>query len=216
MDMPEAREDQSSLLIEIRQAVDQLAERVTDGIRDDRFKEEQIRKMHAELQEYKRGLLDQALLPMLTQVVRLHENLNRQEQALRQKPPEELGPQRLFKELAGIREELEVILGESGVTIFEDPTGVFVPSRQTAREAVPTPDSELHGKISERLLPGYERDGRLISKECVRVFTHRPVAGSATPPSELAIRVAPGSNACAMELPIVTDLVAPQQGGPQP
>lgn len=171
---------------ELRKAVERLTERLERFVEDDKFKEEQIKKLHSELQDHKRGLFDQALLPVLTQLVSLHENLNRQERALKQKNAEDLGPERLFKEIAGMRDELEVILSESGIAIFEHPSNTYDPARQTARETILTPDAALHGLISERILPGYERNGRILAKERIKVYVHRPTMTATTSPTTSA------------------------------
>jgi molecular chaperone GrpE (heat shock protein) len=139
----------------------------------DQFKEQQIERLHGELQEYKRGLVDSILLPLVKQIVRYVDQLPRHVASLRKKPEDQLGPERLFLELEGVREDLELILENVGVTIFRNPAMEFDAKVQQARSTEPIGNAAKHGQIVERLLPGYEMNGRVIEKERVKVFVYQ-------------------------------------------
>ena len=96
----------------------------------DAFKEKQIERLHDELQEYKRGFADSLLLPLIQQLVRYVDQIPRHIEALRKKPAEELGPERLVKELQGVRDDLEMILENVGVAIVQSTEVNFDPRCQ--------------------------------------------------------------------------------------
>lgn len=146
----------------------------------DRFKEQQISKLHDELQEYKRGLADSLMMPLVKQIIRYLDQLPRHIQALREKPAERLGPEQLFSELEGVREDLEMILENVGVTAFQNPEPDFDPRYQQARLTEQSDCAGQHGKILTRLLPGYEFNGRLVEKERVTVIVCRDPGTDAT------------------------------------
>jgi len=150
-----------------------LLEKLEKKIMYDQFKEEQIKRLHDELQQYRQGFAESLLGPMIKQLVRYVDQITRQVAALREKPAEQLGPERLFKELEGVRDDLELILEDSGVVVFRQPDTRFDPRRQQARLTEETGDESQHGIIAERLLPGYELNGKLVEKERVKVLVYR-------------------------------------------
>jgi molecular chaperone GrpE len=150
-----------------------LLEKLEKKIMYDQFKEEQIKRLHGELQQYKQGFAESLLGPVIKQLVRYVDQITRQVAALREKPAEQLGPERLFKELEGVRDDLELILEDAGVVVFRQPDSKFDPRRQQARLTEETGDESQHGIIAERLLPGYELNGKLVEKERVKVLVYR-------------------------------------------
>lgn len=145
----------------------------------DRFREDQVDKLHAELQEHKRDLLGRAVQPVLQGLIRLHGDLGRTVEALRDKDPEELNPQRFFGVLDGFQEDLELLLERHGVSRFENPGEVFEPARQTALRTESAPRAELVGRILARIRPGFEQGDVLLRKEGVAVWASPP-----DPPTE--------------------------------
>jgi len=139
----------------------------------DQFKEQQIERLHGELQDYKRGLAESILLPLVKQIVRYADQIPRHVAALRKKPVEQLGPERLFLELEGVRKDLELILENVGVTMFHSQAMEFDAKVQQVRSTEPIGNAAKHGQIVERLLPGYEMNGRVIEKERVKVFVYQ-------------------------------------------
>jgi molecular chaperone GrpE (heat shock protein) len=163
-----ASDDEPSVAAQLRE----LAELFDNKMTYDRFKEKQIEALHSELQEYKRGLTESLVLPLIRQIVRYCDQLPKHIQGLQNKPVEQLGPDRIFKELEGVREDLHLILENFGVTIFHQVQDSFDTKTQLAKQTEPTDDSSAHGKVLERLLPGFEYNGRMIEKERVRVAVY--------------------------------------------
>ena len=165
--------DAATLLSALEASETRLLESFDTKLAYDQFKEQQIERLHEELQEYKRGLSNTLLMPLVKQIIRYIDQIPRHVQALRKKPEDQLGPDRLFKELEGVRDDLEIILENVGVTVFQNPEGRFDPKCQQARLTQPTENSENHGFIIARLLPGYEMNGKLVEKERVKVCVYR-------------------------------------------
>ena len=140
----------------------------------DRFREEQVDNLHAELQEYKRDLLGRATQPLLQGLIRLHSDLSKTVDALREKDSAELTPERFFAAFGGFREDIEVLLDRHGVSPFETPGDLFRPERQTALRTEPAPSTELVGRIHSRLRPGFEQGTVLLRKEGVAVWASPP------------------------------------------
>lgn len=148
----------------------------------DAHKEQQIDALHRELQEHKRGLLGRAVRPLLTGMVRLHDNLGRKADEWRDFDSAEPTFEQGARALEEFQDDLEIVLEENGVDLFRVPSERFEPRRQTAIRTLETSDPEKVGRIARRLRPGFERDGQLVQKERVEVWT---AAEAATEPPSL-------------------------------
>jgi molecular chaperone GrpE len=136
----------------------------------DRFREEQVDRLHAELQTYKNDLVSKQTRQLIQGIVRLHDDLGKSVTALRQKSPEELTPETLFRQLADFQDDIELLLGQHGVERFEILGEEFDPRRQTAARTVPTEEPERVGRIAERVRPGFEQGEATLQKERVAVY----------------------------------------------
>jgi len=147
-----------------------LLDELRDRLVLDRFKEEQITKLHEELQAYRNDLVHRTARQILQGLVRLHDDLGKVVTSLRQKPAEELTPERFFQQMDGLRDDVELILGQHGVEPFQTCTEDFDPRRQTALRMVCTADAALVGRVAERLRPGFAQGEALLQKERVAVY----------------------------------------------
>jgi len=66
--------------------------------------------------------------------------------------------------------EIESLLANYGVEPFESPGDKFDSSTQKCISRTATQDASLTGQISQRLLPGYRREERIIRQEYVSVY----------------------------------------------
>ncbi|MCB1034861.1 MAG: nucleotide exchange factor GrpE [Acidobacteria bacterium] len=142
----------------------------------DRFKEQQIERLHGELQEYKSDLLRRATEPLLHGLIKLHDHLGQLLSGLECQEPEELSPQRLLRYLDEFRDDVEMLLGRHGVEPFSVPTEAFDPRRQTAVDRLPSPDPSMNGHVAARIRPGFEIGDVVLQKERVAVLVAVPTA----------------------------------------
>jgi molecular chaperone GrpE len=153
----------------------------------DAFKEAQVERLHAEVQQHREGLLERTTRPLLNAVIRMHDDLGKAAASLRARPPGEITPERTFRLVDGFREDLELLLSQHGVEPFDPPGDVFDPRLHTALRTVDTHDPALAGRIAERLRPGFSHGDALLQKARVAVFT----AQAAPPPAAPATPTAP-------------------------
>ncbi len=136
----------------------------------DEFKEQQIARLHTEVQGYKTDLIAKATRPLVDGMIRFHGDVGKILEALRKQEPSTLTPERFFKVVEGLMEDVELLLQQSGIEAYREPGNIFVPQRQKAVRTVPTQDPSLPGCIAERLRPGFEQDVVILQKERVAVF----------------------------------------------
>ncbi len=141
-----------------------------DKLALDRFKEDQISKLHEEVQAFRNDLVLRTVRQVLQGLIRLHDDMGKVLASLRERPAEELTPERLFRQIEGFQDDVELLLGQHGVERFEAAVEEFDPRRQTAMRTVPAGDPAQVGRIAERLRPGFEQGETLLQKERVAVF----------------------------------------------
>jgi molecular chaperone GrpE len=151
-----------------------------DKLALDRFKEEQITRLHEELQDYRNDLISRTARQILQGLIRLHDSLGKVSASLRQKPAEELTPERFFQQLEGFQDDVELLLGQHEVEKFEASGEEFDPRRQTVVRTVPTDDSTQAGRVAERVRSGFQQGEALLQKERVAVYTAANGANSKT------------------------------------
>lgn len=185
-EMPATIEALSAARHVLEGKLDILAAAFETKLAIDEHKNQQIDTLHRELQSHKQDLLAKALRPLVAGLVRLHDNLGRMADTLRDRtetlPPDEAA--RLVKEF---QEDVEILLDENGVALFTEPVDRFEPRRQTVRQTQETTDSEQVGHIVRRVRPGFERDGFLLQKERVDVYV------AATVPAPVTTQNDPGA-----------------------
>jgi hypothetical protein len=81
-----------------------------------------------------------------------------------------LAVQRIVEARTADRIEIEAALANYNVEPFET-TGIkFDPSEQKCISRVEREDASLHGRVAQRLLPGYRRNGKALRPEYVSVY----------------------------------------------
>ncbi|MEN8217146.1 MAG: nucleotide exchange factor GrpE [Pseudomonadota bacterium] len=131
----------------------------------DAAKQQQIDRLHAEMQEYRTDMIAKTNRPLVNGLIRLHDDIGRLIEGL--KPNEQLEPDKLLK---GIQEDIEILLDQNGVATFREPVDTFQPRRQRALKNVSTTDEKMVGKVAERVRQGFEQGDEIIQKERVNVY----------------------------------------------
>lgn len=154
----------------VREGFAEVLREFRDKFALDRFKEDQITKLHEEVQAFRNDLVLRTVRQVLQGLIRLHDDLGKVSASIRQRSAEEMTLERFLQQLAGFQDDVELLLGQHGVERFEGSGEGFDPRRQTALRMVFTDDPAQVGRIAERLRPGFEQGESLLQKERVAVF----------------------------------------------
>jgi molecular chaperone GrpE len=136
----------------------------------DASKQQQIDRLHAEVQEHRADLFAKITRPVFLGLIRMHDDIGKVLAAVQQLPPDEWTPERLVRHLGEVREDVELLLGQHGVEKFEGAGDAFDPRRQTALRTVPSEDPGQVGRLAGRLRPGFETTTAVLQKERVAVY----------------------------------------------
>ena len=155
----------------LHRKLDGLATAFDREIRAEATREKVVDRLHAELQEYKHGLLLGILRPVFVDLIQLHDDMGKMIAI----QPEAAGETaRLLALIRGFQQGVEDILYRQGVEPFVEVGDAFDPRRQRALSTVPTDDLALNKRVAARLRPGFKAEDKVIRPEMVTVFAHKP------------------------------------------
>jgi molecular chaperone GrpE len=176
---PMAEPGGASLLDAVRVLGDQVNSRleviqamVEREIRAEMTRERVVDRLHAELQEYKQDLLLKVMRPIFVDLIQLHDDIGKMEEARQSSGDGDDGENaRVQVLLESIRSGIEDILYRQGVEPFEEEQGSFDARRQRAVTTVPTESPELNKTVAARLRKGFQSGDKVIRPEIVSVYT---------------------------------------------
>jgi hypothetical protein len=151
--------------------VDIMKELFTKKIQSMEFEKETTDRLYNELQEYKNNLYFQLIKPIVTSLISIRESMKKG-----LKNFEEISKEEKFKIFESYIEEIEIILENNDVEIYETDieTDSYVDlKKQKIIKKITTPYEQLHGKIENILSSGYMYKGKIISPEKVEVNIYK-------------------------------------------
>ena len=146
-------------------------------IRAEATREKVVDRLHAELQEYKQGLLLGILRPVFVDLIQLHDDIGKMVDA-QEVAEGEAGAEvrRLLGLIRGTQQGIEDILYRQGVEPFALEGDAFDPRRQRALSTVPTDDPDCGKRVAARLRKGFQAGDKVIRPEMVTVYSFKVAA----------------------------------------
>ena len=144
-------------------------------IRAEATREKVVDRLHAELQEYKQGLLLGILKPVFLDLIQLHDDMGKM---IAGQPEADGEVSRLLGLIRGFQQGIEDILYRQGVEPFESELDAFDPRRQRALSTVATDDPDRNKQVATRLRKGFLAGDKVIRPEMVTVFAYKERASS--------------------------------------
>jgi molecular chaperone GrpE len=144
-------------------------------IRAEATREKVVDRLHAELQEYKQGLLLGILKPVFVDLIQLHDDMGKMIAAQGQAEGEVA---QLLSLIGGFQQGIEDILYRQGVEPFTLDGDAFDPRRQRALATVATDEIEKNKQVATRLRKGFQAGDKLIRPEMVTVYSYKEKAST--------------------------------------
>lgn len=159
------------LLTEILGAgVDQILNAFEQKLAYDGKKQQQIDRLHAELQDYRTDLIAKMNRPLINGLIRLHDDVGKLIDNFKKKSVEELESTRFYRAFADVQSDIEILLDQNGVISFSEQGKNFEPRRQRVVRKIKTSEKQLDGTIAGRLRKGFEQADDMIQKERVSIY----------------------------------------------
>jgi molecular chaperone GrpE len=158
--------------INLNNKLDEVLLLFKDKILYDSTKEKQMDKLHAELQTYKQDVVFKATKPLINSVIYIYDDMDKMIQRYTDNP-EELDLKKMMNILSILKEDVEILLEENGITQFsEEFKTKFDPKTQQLIKKIPIGDKEKVGEVVEKIRPGFENVTEIIRKERVGVYVY--------------------------------------------
>lgn len=165
-DPPPAPEDAPPPdLTDVLAGLQGLRELFESKIQYDEVRARQVDSMHGELEQYRHGLTHEFLRPVLTDLVRLHDDLTAQAEGA------DDGAARVAEYVRG---SIEETLARNGVESYTVDEPTVDRRRQKVIALVPTDDPALHRTVALRARPGYRFDDKILRPEWVHAYQLDP------------------------------------------
>ena len=146
-------------------------------VRAEATREKVVDRLHAELQEYKQGLILGILRPVFTDLIQLHDDIGKMVAAsTATATPDDDAPAEVVRLLGVVRsyqQAVEDILVRQGVETFTHDGDAFDPRRQRALSTVPTDDPALNKRVAARVRKGFHANDKVLRPEFVTVYAHK-------------------------------------------
>jgi len=159
-----------SPLEEIKLQLQMLSQAFEDKLKYDQHKDKVINDLHNELQEYRGGLLKKYLHRVITDIIKIVDDMRKFISHYNHNDERDETTEKLLKYIEDTASDLEDVFSWEGVTPFTCEGNNFDPTRQRIVNKITTDDPEQNKTIAERLRPGYEWDGKIIRHEMVSAY----------------------------------------------
>lgn len=160
------------LLLSIQEQIAALSVLFTEKIAGDTKKNELFDLMHAELTDYKNGLVNAVTEPLERDIIKIIDDVGKSVDACRGKAPSRENYMRFFKLFEGVQTDLVDLLYRQGVEPYSVNGNKVEILRQQILSTVPTDSRELDKTVAQRLSSGWEKGGKVIRPERITAYVH--------------------------------------------
>jgi len=174
MSVADGPQEQRSVI----QAVDALRELFVQKIQVDAHKQQLFDQMHAELQQYKNGLIDTVTRPIEGDIIKAIEDIDKSMEVYRARQFTPDNYRRLLTMFEGVKVDLTDLLYRCGVEPYSHEGTCVDVARQKIVAALPTDKKRLDKKVAVRHAQGWEKSGKVVRPERVSVHVYHPPEGT--------------------------------------
>ena len=149
-----------------------LQECFDEKIETDRHKNVLFDNMHRELTNYRNGILEKNIDTMAVDIIQLTDSVYRYIHSYENAEPNKNNYSALLSVVKGISEDLRDILYRQNIepySVLGDDVDI---RRQKIIQTVETDDESQDNKIAVRLAEGYEKSGKIVRPERIKIFKY--------------------------------------------
>lgn len=151
--------------------VSALNKKFDQKIKTDIHKAEMFDNMHKELTQYKNGLITQVINNILIDIIQIIDINDKNISLFENQDYSEENYEKIIRILKGVSEDLTDVLYRQSVEPYTlDEIDV---KRQKILQVIPTNDISLDRTIAKKIVPGYEKDGKIIRPERISIYKYK-------------------------------------------
>lgn len=164
----------------LQQAVAGLQQTFDDKIAEDAHKNGLFDNMHRELTKFQNGAMDKIVDTMALDIIQLVDTTKGHVRVYEKKEPTEDNYKRLLRIVKGIAEDLQDILYRQNIESYRVEGHQVDVRRQKIIQTMPTDDQSKDNLVAVRAADGYEKDGKVLRPERIKIFKYNPNAIEST------------------------------------
>ena len=157
---------------ELRSQVQALSGEFETKLKYDQHKNKIIDGLHQDLQGYREGLIKKHFHSMITDAIKIVDDIRKLKTHYEDEPPTEETLPTLLKFLEDIASDIEDLFSWQGVVPFTCGTQTFDSTRQRVVKKIETFDPDMDKKVAASIRPGYEWDDKVLRPEMVAVYVY--------------------------------------------
>jgi len=161
-------------LAEALKSLTALQEAFDDKIAEDQHKNKLFDNMHRELISYQNGVLDKVINTMALDIIQLVDFTKRYHKVYEKKEPTEENYKKLLRIVKGLVEDLDDVLYRQNVEPYSVSGNDVDLKRQKIIETIETDDETKDNQIATRSVVGYEKDGKVLRPERIKIYKYNP------------------------------------------
>ena len=154
----------------VSMGANQILEAFESKLAYDKTKQNQIDKIHSELQSYKTDLIAKTNRPIINGIIKLYTDMGNLIKYQKQKISQGNEADFLFDTIEDFRDDILLLLDHNVIVSFEEHEEEFNPRRQRIINIKHTSEKEKNGNVAERIRPGFEQGKDMLHKESVCVY----------------------------------------------
>ncbi len=158
----------------IQQVLATLQEMFDDKIAEDTHKSGLFDNMHRELTKFQNGALDKIVDTIALDIIQLVDSTKGYYRVYETKEPTEENYQKLLRIVKGIAEDMQDILYRQSIESYKVTGHEVDARRQKIIQTVPTDNPARNNLIAVRTADGYEKDGKVLRPERIKIFKYEP------------------------------------------
>ncbi len=167
------QENTEETLYIVLQQIEQLHKKFDSKIQKSETQDILVKKLYAEVQEYKKDLYSTMMKPLLMEFIQMRNNILKMGLSLEKKDKNAVIS---VKDFLSFAYDIEDVLENYNIEIFSSNFGEeFDPRRQKVLKKQVTDDENLHKKIAKSVSDGYIYGSRIMVKEAVVVYAYEPL-----------------------------------------
>lgn len=164
----------------LQQAMADLQQTFDDKIAEDTHKNGLFDNMHRELIRYQNGAMDKIVDTMALDIIQLVDTTKGHVRVYEKKEPTEDNYKRLLRIVKGIAEDLQDILYRQNIEAYRVEGHEVDVRRQKIIQTVPIDDQSKDNLVAVRVADGYEKDGKVLRPERIKIFKYSPITTDKT------------------------------------
>lgn len=168
-EMPKSHSDIDNIV----KKIEELKLCFEEKIMEDAYKNDLFDKMHKELTDCRNEVYEKIANVMALDIIQLTDAVKSDCNFYSGKQADEENYKKLLNSVEGIAQELEDILYRQNIEPYHVEGEDVDARKQKIIQTIPTEDKEKDNKVAQRTACGYEKNGKVLRQERIKIYKYK-------------------------------------------